>query len=234
MRPARHKPSRVGSRTTSVISPARLCPGAMGEPALLPRLVIRGNTSLSWDGTVPREETVDGLDRALEAFGRVLVWDLDGIERNRPNLGLVRHFEGEPVWVDAGVRHAEGAVDVLVAGAERAVVGTKTLRSLSELDEARELSENVVPLLDFVDGEVWAADEIRAIPPADLLARWRGMDIDTALLVDEAGRVPRGVLESPPPGLTLFAGLLPQSEAGSLPDGTGAIVDLWEVVPRKT
>ncbi len=206
----------------------------MGEPSIMPRLVIRGDTSLSWDGIVPAGETLEGLDRALQDFGRVLVWDLDGIERNRPNLALVRHFEGEPVWVDAGVRHAEGAVDVLVAGAERAVVGTKTLRSLSELDEARELSENVVPLLDFVDGELWAADAIRAIPPADLLARWRGMDIDTALLVDEAGRVPRDVLESPPQGLALFAGLLPKGEAGALPGGAGAIVDLWEVVPRKT
>lgn len=234
MRPVRHKPSPVGVRTTSVISPARLCPAAMGDPPLLPRLVIRGDTSLSWAGTVPAEETLDGLDRALQEFGKVLVWDLEGIERNRPNLALVRHFEGEPVWVDAGVRHAEGAVDVLVAGAERAVVGTKTLRSLTEFDEARELSDNLVPLLDFVDGELWAAEAIREVPPADLLARWRGMDIDTALLVDEAGRVPRGLLESPPPGLALFAGLLPKGDAASLPDGAGAIVDLWEVVPRKT
>ncbi len=209
-------------------------PAAMGEPVLLPRLVIRGDTALSWDGPVPRSETVDGLDRALQEFGRVLVWDLDGIERNRPNLGLVRRFEGEPLWVDAGVRRAEAVIDVLVAGAERAVVGTKTLRSLSELEEARELTENVVPLLDFVNGELWAAEAIRGTDARELLARWRGLGIDTALLVDEGRQLPRALLESSPPGLALFAGLVPRADTRSLPAGTGAIVDLWEVVPRRT
>jgi hypothetical protein len=206
----------------------------VAESAILPRLVVRKGTALSWEGAVPWPELVDSLDRALQDFGRVLVWDLEGIERNRPNLELYRRFEGESLWVDAGTRFADSVIDVLVAGAERAVVGTKTLRSLAELEEARELTENLVPLLDFVRGRLWAAESIRDLPPGDLLRRWREWGLDTALVVEETGDFPRSLLEGVPEGLAVLAGLVPKRDAGSLPDGQGAIVDFWEVVPRKT
>ena len=232
----RPSPDAIGSTavTTSVISPVRLLPPAMAAPAVLPRLVIRGDTALSWEGPVTAEETVEGLDRGLQSYGRVLIWDLGGIERNRPNLTILRRFEGEDLWVDAGIRFADSVVDVLVAGAERVVVGTKTLRSLSELEEARELTENLVPLLDFVDGKLWAAEPVRDVPPERLLAEWRGMGTDTALVIGEKGGFPRSLLGQAPEGLALYAGLLPKTEMANLPAGTGAIVDFWEVVPRKT
>jgi hypothetical protein len=206
----------------------------VAESAILPRLVVRKGEALSWDGVVPWRELVDSLDRALQDFGRVLVWDLEGIERNRPNLELYRRFEGESLWVDAGVRFADSVIDVLVAGAERAVVGTKTLRSLAELEEARDLTENLVPLLDFVRGRLWAAESIRDLPPRDLLRRWREMGLDTALVLEETGDFPRSLLEEAPDGLAVLAGLLAKRDVPSLPGGRGAIVDFWEVVPRKT
>ena len=209
-------------------------PAAMGEPGLLPRIVTRGDTALSWDGPVPWSEAVEGLDRALEEFGKVLVWDLEGIERNRPDLRLVRHFEGEDLWVDAGVRLAEGVIDVLVGGAERAVVGTKTLRGLEELEDARDLTENIIPLLDFAYGELRATPKLRSVPPLDLLRRCKGLGLETALLVDEEFKVPASLLREAPDGMSLFAGIVARKDAESLPPRAGAIVDIWEVVPRKT
>jgi len=206
----------------------------MPESAILPRLVVRGGAALSWEGVVPWQEVVEPLDQALQDFGRVLLWDLGGIERNRPNLELLKRFEGEPLWVDAGIRVADSLVDVLVAGAERAVVGTKTLRALSELDEARELTENLVPLLDFVRGKLWASEDVRDLPPGDLLRRWREDGLDTALVLEETGDFPRSLLDESPEGMAVFAGLVPKKDVGSLPAGRGAIVDFWEAVPRKT
>ncbi|HTD81784.1 MAG TPA: HisA/HisF-related TIM barrel protein, partial [Thermoplasmata archaeon] len=209
-------------------------PPDMAAPAVLPRLVIRGVGALSWDGVVPWREVVEPLDNALQEFGRVLLWDLGGIERNRPNLEILRRFEGESLWVDAGVRIADSVIDVLIAGAERAVVGTKTLRALEEFDDARELTENLVPLLDFVRGKLWAAESFRDVPPADLLRAWREAGMDTALVLEETGEFPRPLLDKPPEGLSVYAGLVPKTGAASLPRGQGAIVDFWEVVPRRT
>jgi len=206
----------------------------MPETAILPRLVVRGNVALSWEGPVPWNAVLDAVDRSLQEFGRALVWDLGGIERNRPNLELVRHFEGDSLWVDAGIRVAESVIDVLVAGAERVVVGTKTLRDLAEIEEARELTENVVPLLDFVDGKPWGAASVIALPPSDLLREWRARGTDTALLFDEKGAVPADLFQGIPGGLALFSGLVAKKDAGAIPGGAGAIVDIWEAVPRKT
>ncbi len=206
----------------------------MGESGILPRLVIRAGTALSWEGPVAWNEMVEGLDRGLQEFGHVLIWDLDGIERNQPDLQLLRRFEGESLWVDPGVRLADSVVDVLIAGAERVVVGTKTLRSLEEFDEARELTENLVPLLDFVGDKLWAAERVREVPPHLLLSRWREMGVDSALIVDERGEFPRSLFEQAPNGLALFAGVVPKTDIGGMPRGKGAIVDFWEVVPRKT
>ena len=206
----------------------------MPETAFLPRLVIRGDLGLSWNGPVPWTETLEAVDRALQDFGRVLVWDLDGIERNRPNLGLLRHFEGESLWVDPGIRFGEGVIDVLIAGADRVVVGTKTLRDLAEIEAAWELTENLVPMLDFAQGKLWAPESVLAVPPQELFRIWREKGTDTVLLLDEKGEVPEPLLRSAPDGLALFAGLVSCKDAGALPAGTGAILDIWEAVPRKT
>ena len=206
----------------------------MVESAILPRLVIRGGTALSWEGPVPWREVIDPMDRALQEFGRVLIWDLGGIERNRPNLEVLKRFEGEGLWVDAGIRFADFVIDVLVAGAERAVVGTKTLRGLTEFEEARGLTENLVPLLDFAKGRLWAAGSIQYAAPADLLRGWREAGLDTALILEETGDFPKSLLDDVPEGLAVFAGLLPKKDAPGLPAGRGAIVDFWEVAPRTT
>ncbi len=218
----------------TIISPARLWPAAMAGPDLLPRIVTRGNTALSWSGIVPWPQVVEGMDRALQEFGKVLVWDMEGIERNRPDLEIVRHFEGEELWVDAGVRRLEGLIDLIVAGAERAVVGTKTLQAVEEVEDAIELTDNIVPQLDFAYGELRTAGRVRGAAPGDLLRRFRDLGLGTALLLDEESKVPESVLKEAPQGMALYAGIVPKGDAESLPPGAGAIVDFWEVVPRKT
>ena len=92
----------------------------------------------------------------------------------------------------------------------------------------------LVPLLDFVGDKLWAAEPVREVPPHLLLSRWREMGVDSALIVDERGEFPRSLFEQAPNGLALFAGVVPKTDIGGMPRGKGAIVDFWEVVPRKT
>jgi len=105
----RPSPDAIGSTavTTSVISPVRLLPPAMAAPAVLPRLVIRGDTALSWEGPVTAEETVEGLDRGLQTFGRVLIWDLGSRARTS---GSTQESDSRTPWWMSSWRARNGSL----------------------------------------------------------------------------------------------------------------------------
>lgn len=93
--------------------------------------------------------------RLAGRFDMVYVADEDGILRNRPRLDVAREICDElPTLYEGGVRNAQGVIDLLVAGAEKAVVGTATLADLDELRTAFKLSENITFKADFRDGIV--------------------------------------------------------------------------------
>ena len=236
IREARNKPSHDGRDTPYSLYRGLCCPRAMEEREreVLPRLVVRKDSVLSAEGPVPKEHTFELIEEALERFGKVLVWDLDGIERNRPNLRFIRRFEGEGLWVDAGIRRAESVIDVLVAGADRVAMGTKTIRDLEELSAARELTENLALLVDFAHGKLSGWGDMPRMAPVQLMRSARRIGIETTLVVDESFAVPRSVFHEAPPDVRLYAGIVPSRAFTSLPEHVGAIVDFWEVVPRKT
>ena len=121
----------------------------MGEFEVVPMVRLRGGSLVRPDRTVTsRSEAVPEVRRLLSEHDRVLLRDLDGIERNRPRLDLLRKFEGDSLWVNAGIRTADAVIDVLVAGAEKAVLGTKTLRGLGDLQEARNFSDDIAVEVD--------------------------------------------------------------------------------------
>lgn len=81
--------------------------------------------------------------------------DDDGIARNKPQLDIAQEFCDEiPTLYEGGVRFSQNVIDMLIAGAESAVIGTSTLVSLEELRGAFKLSENITFKVDFRDGIV--------------------------------------------------------------------------------
>lgn len=77
------------------------------------------------------------------AGGKALyVIDADGVAANRPNLDVIkrasRHAE---LWVDAGPRFSDDAMDIFVAGADRVTVRSSMVRGEEELRELAELSD---------------------------------------------------------------------------------------------
>ncbi len=197
----------------------------MGEFEVLPRVRIRGGRAVRPSGErAGKDETVAGVDRLLSAHGRVLLWDLDGIEGDRPRLDLLRRFEGEEVWVDAGVRTAEGVIDVLIAGAEKAVVGTKTLTTIEQLEAARGLSDDIAVQVDVdVNGP-----GLKAWPPRRFLEWSVEAGLDACLVLGE-----RLLPEVDVPGVRLgvyvgiatpadFEKLRRRSCRGAIVEGVGA------------
>lgn len=90
-----------------------------------------------------------------DRFEKLYIADDDGISRNKPQLDVVQELCDEiPTLYEGGVRYASNVIDMLITGAEKAVVGTATLASLEDLRGAFKLSENITLKVDYRDGIV--------------------------------------------------------------------------------
>lgn len=87
----------------------------------------------------------DVVDRLTPDYALLYVVDLDGIERGNPQLDYLQEIARDTtLWVDAGVRTADQAIDILVTGAQRAVLSSAYLRSPKQLTRAWRLSSELV------------------------------------------------------------------------------------------
>jgi phosphoribosylformimino-5-aminoimidazole carboxamide ribonucleotide (ProFAR) isomerase len=138
-------------------------------------------------GVVPHP--LDLMDILYETFETILVLDLDGIFKNKPAIGLYRKIaQLGDFWVDGGARHADTVIDLLMGGPQYAVLGTKTLEGLDELQEAFELSENIIFGLDYNKGILSPDEKLQGSLPAEIMRRVRDMGIEKCLFAD-LGRV---------------------------------------------
>ena len=132
-------------------------------------------------------DVLDLADRLIAEHGRLYVIDLDGIDRDSPQLDYLQEMsrDGE-LWVDAGVRTADQAIDVLIAGASRAVLSSSALESIDEVARAWVLSQEITVELDASTPRPggllagWelspeaAAEQVRARGPQDIVFRFPG------------------------------------------------------------
>lgn len=110
------------------------------------------------------------VEQLMESYERAFIVDITGIETGEPQLRLLQELsEAGEIWVDPGVRKAETALDVLVAGAAHVVFGTKTLAGVEELSKALGDTEEVSLGIDW-EGRVVAFDEqLKHLSPRTLL-----------------------------------------------------------------
>lgn len=141
------------------------------------------------DGSIP--DVLEVTERLGREFGRLYVVDLDGIDRNRPQLDYLQEIarDGE-MWVDGGARSAEEVIDLLVTGAYRAVLSTARLTDARELKRAWKMSSDLAFEVEVrprgVDGSAaWrgrspgeVASEVRAVGVTDLVASFREQVVD--------------------------------------------------------
>jgi len=120
---------------------------------IIPFIRLKGRTLLK-PAYAKGELSKLGL-RLSDKFESVYVADIDGLEKNRPQLDIVQELCDEiPTLYEGGMRFGSNVIDLLITGAEKAVIGTATLVSLEELRGAFKLSDNIILKVDFRDGIV--------------------------------------------------------------------------------
>ena len=100
-------------------------------------------------------EFYDIIDPLAAEHARLYVVDLEAIDGGDPQLDLIQEVSREiALWVDAGVRTSDQAIDVIVAGAERAVLSSSRLHGPEELARAWGLSPNLAVEIELRDGSL--------------------------------------------------------------------------------
>lgn len=143
---------------------------------VVPYIELQGRTLLK--RAYPRGKMSGFVSRLSEKYEKLYVADLDGIYRNKPQLDIAREVcEEMPTYYEGGVRYANNVIDMLITGADKAVVGTSTLASLEELRGAFKLSENITFKVDFRDGIVSFDPQITGRAFLDLARDVREMGV---------------------------------------------------------
>lgn len=135
---------------------------------MLPWLAIRRGRPVSPTGLGEGgRELRDLISTMLKEYGKLLLWDVDGMERGRPDLALYRKFEGKGLWVDEGVQSVGDLMDVLVAGAEVAVLNVKTFPSLEGLQIAGEMMDKLAICVEETQGALTRDPYSKGMLPPD-------------------------------------------------------------------
>lgn len=170
------------------LSPARPA-GTRPGSALVPCLLLRdGRVCLPGPtGPVPARNSdgeyydpFDVVDFLARDYALLYVVDLDGIERADAQLDYLQELSRDiPLWVDAGVRNADQAIDIIVAGARRAVLSSAYLQGPKELRRAWKLTTELVFELELEGGSMTQADPAwEQSDPFEFLQFVRGIGID--------------------------------------------------------
>ena len=132
----------------------------------VPYVEIRRRTLTRYDVTgltsnrkgaraLTRSEVTELASKASNKIEKLYLADLDGIERNKPQLGVVQDIcEAVPTYYEGGVRFANNVIDMLITGADKCVIGTGTLSSFEDIRGAFKLSDNITFKVDYRDGIV--------------------------------------------------------------------------------
>ena len=122
----------------------------------------------------------------------VYMLDIDGIENNSPNLKLIQHSSPlMPIWAYAGSRDIMGVMDVLVAGASKVIIGTQNLLGLELLEEAYEMTDNIMISFDHRSSLLSPSQNLRDMGTREMARRVKDIGIGTAMFFD-LGRLSQG------------------------------------------
>ena len=99
----------------------------------------------------------DAVGGSRYSAERIFVLDLAGINHAKPNFDALREIGKRTMMLlDLGARTPDDVMDGYMVDVDTVVVGTKALESLARFAEIRDLSEGVLPCVDFADGVVWS------------------------------------------------------------------------------
>lgn len=131
------------------------------------------------------EVAVDQMLNELQDFDTLYMLDLDGVERDRPQLDLIRTLSmRKKLWVDGGSRDIDTLTDMYIAGADRVVLSTKTAPSVDFIEESVEMSNTLILSIDMDGGIISNSDEVKVMNVEELVEIAVDMGIDSFIFAD--------------------------------------------------
>lgn len=164
----------------------------------------------------------------MEDYGRLLIWDLEGRWGGGPQLEVYRRFEGKGLWVEGGARTIGTLVDILVAGAEVAVIDGRQLGGPDVLAEASKLTGQLAFCLEEGPGPS-PRPPAKPETVADLFRGAEAAGIDRGLYLHHPvlREIPAWVSEVE--GMEIYAG--PVTVSAGHPQIEGRVVaNLYELI----
>lgn len=192
--------------------------------------------------TTPQGSTADIFDIVEWLAARhpeIYLVDLDGIQRGEPQLDYLQEMSRDAeFWVDAGVRGADATIDVIVAGARRAVLSTSHLGGPGELRRAWALTTDLMFEIELRHGQlvapppVWGAIDavalaasVRQIGVTQVVLGFREEPPDWSLVAQVAQQGPTWVAGTFEPGD--HARLLASGAAGGIYHILEELSEMW-------
>jgi phosphoribosylformimino-5-aminoimidazole carboxamide ribonucleotide (ProFAR) isomerase len=216
---------------------------------LIPSLAVMGSTPVWVKEGKYNPIRIDGASVSVEKlvkelteeFGVLHYLDILGIRKGVVEWDLFRSAveKGGNLWADMGVLYSEGLIDVIMAGAEMAVVTTKMIESLEEIVSSFELTENLALQIDY-DHNILSKDkQIRNMSPGELVSEMASFGMETFILDDISEGRERidvkfllDVIKHLPPRGKVYVGIEDLSEIKEL-SGTevkGAIISCSKLI----
>jgi len=164
-----------------------------------------------------RGKLADFASKLSDNFEKLYLADLDGINRNKPQLDLAQEVcEEISTFYEGGVRFSNNVIDMLITGADKAVVGTATLASLEDLRGAFKLSENITLKVDYRDGIVSFDPAIAGRALLDLSRDVREVGITDLIVPSSLAREAAAAKQELGFSLGVFASVTERSSLESL------------------
>lgn len=148
----------------------------------------------------------------LSDYEKIYFLDIDGIKHNRPQTDVIRKASTmKEIWADIGARTAESITDAFIAGADKAVLSTKTVSSFQEVERSIELSDELVLCVDYDDDIVSPSEEIRNMGVRELTNSCMDKGIRKVVFNDlsEGGFNENGLGKMPAGDYELYVGGIP-------------------------
>ncbi|KAA0012444.1 hypothetical protein B6U81_04045 [Thermoplasmatales archaeon ex4484_30] len=81
-----------------------------------------------------KRDALQVIEELVKQYDMVYIIDVDGYNRNNPNLDLYKKI-GKNLWIDSFPRRVEDVVDLIVVGAERITIKNMEGENIKELKE---------------------------------------------------------------------------------------------------
>lgn len=130
---------------------------------LIPLLLLRGRTFLFKEYS---KKALSEFSKELRrrGFEKLYIMDLDGLERNKPQLDIVQRLSDDfAVLYEGGARRGSNIIDFIMAGAEMVYLNTASIESFEEIKIALTYSENVGLKIDWNEGIIGKGFEAKSL-----------------------------------------------------------------------